>query len=330
MKINMGLVALFLCIATISTAKDSHSTIPSDNQPYQLVYNSEIENLNVYAPVEFTPNGLRSFLHTYNRIEYGQDVLPNNFDHVIQFLKHGKRTKQKSAYAKSVFKLFGNKIKSAQYVNSYAFSELLEQLPNLLADYFVPQRNSLLSSCSGMVYDILYDTFLSKFDQFKNAPDDFLKNLSRELTVTIHEESDLLDEESSTEQLRQSTVRFLEICSGKLIWSPDDKEKVWLSLKNIARQIGDLTNSEILPNDEADDLYWSLIHRFCFFLDITCADLSIEFYETIKKDLVDRQLAFLELAEQEALIETKRQCLMRSLFKAEAKKRAVDRGILIS
>ena len=64
-------------------------------------------------------------------------------------------------------------------------------------------------------------------------------------------------------------VDFLEIAMAKLIWSPEEHEKIWENVKAISRQLEVLIQHNILNDaNDLDDLYWTLIHRFCFFLEI--------------------------------------------------------------
>ena len=167
MKIKMYLLLLCMCLTTIINHIQAASA--KKKQAVQYVNEElEIENA-LYNPIKFSASGVRFYLrHAYNRPEYIQDILPGNLSHFIQFLQHGKKTKQTRAYLKSVFKLFNNKIKAAPYLNAYTFSSMLEQLPDLLGDHFVITRLDSLDKYKESINDILYSNFLSKYDIFKN------------------------------------------------------------------------------------------------------------------------------------------------------------------
>ncbi len=283
------------------------------------------------APINLSASGIDAFLRTtFNNPLYISDILPHDFSHFIQLLQHSKSmTQHRRAYIKSVIKLFGNKIKGAQYINAYAFSLMLDQLPDLLQEHFSLKRCLDPLYSRKKVYSILEETFLNKFDTFKEKPREFLDTLSHDIVESLQKEADLITEDISTEQLRQSIVRFLESCVSKLVWSPEDHDAIWNSVKKISLQLEVLIDRAIIiDSSDLDDLYWSLIHRFCFFIDITGSDLPLEFYEKIRNDIAINQLLLLELEEQEKSIEPKVLHLKRALMNGEAKKRALDNGIL--
>lgn len=283
------------------------------------------------APIQLSAAGIDAFLRTtFNNPIYTSDILPHDFSHFIQLLQHSKSmTQHRRAFVKSVIKLFGNKIKGAQYINAYAFSVMLDQIPDLFEEYFSLKRILDPAHSRKKVYSILEETFLNKFDQFKEKPREFLDTLSHDIIENLQKDTELITEDISIEQLRQSIVRFLEMCVTKLVWSPEDHEAIWDSVKKISKQFEVLIDRTIITDSsDLDDLYWSLIHRFCFFVDITGSDLPIEFYEKIRNDIATQQLLLLELDEQEKSIEPKLAHLKRALFNGEAKKRAIDNGIV--
>ena len=62
-----------------------------------------------FLPITFNPEGINYFLkNVYNLPNYGTEIFPNDFSHLLQFLKHGVDTRQAPSYAQSVFKLFSN------------------------------------------------------------------------------------------------------------------------------------------------------------------------------------------------------------------------------
>ncbi|MEX2438027.1 MAG: hypothetical protein WD449_02120, partial [Candidatus Babeliales bacterium] len=275
----------------------------------------------------FTPAGTRCFLkHIYNRREYTNDFLPHNFSHFMQFLLHGKNTKQSPVYSRSVIKLFAQKIKAVPYINHAAFTEFLEKLPELVAHNFTDQDTTVaLSTLSRKLHQLLYDNFLHKFEQFRTNPDDFFAALAQEITTLTHEQTLQSVEQ---EYLRQSLIRCLEASINKLIWSPDDQELIWESFKTIAYQLQQLTNKGIITDiDNLDDLAWSLVHRFCFFLENLGGYISPALYNRMKEDIASQAISLLNLEEQEELIMSKNEHLMQTIYEGEAKARAQLEGI---
>lgn len=334
MKTNISISIIFasvLCAVHPAYANNK----PTSKQRDVIVYRSDDldkqDALALYAPIKFNSTGVRSYLrHIYNNQEYTQEILPNDFSHFIQFLNNGKKTKQSRAYVKSVFKLFGNKLKATQYVNAHAFSAMLEQLPPLLEDYCMVTKSNKLNAHKENVTSILYSTFLSKYDYFKKCPQEFFDDLSQEILNALQHEASMIHDDVSIDQLRQSMVRFLEIGLNKLVWNIGEHEKIWDSVKSISKNLEKLMECNVIDDaNDLDDLYWSLIHRFCYFIDMTGPDLPFDFYEKIKTEVSAQQLLMLDLEEQEASLESKSEKLMGALVMAQAKKQATERGIIV-
>jgi hypothetical protein len=311
----------------------SHNVNAANNQvqsstPRRTI---KIENeADIYAPINFTSEGVNRFLkHTYNKSLY-KDVLPNNFSHFLQFLDYGKKTNQKDHFIKSVVRLFSKKLKGCTYVNAYAYSRMLEQLPLHVQHYVAPKELRNLKPLKDQVSDLIYGAFISRFAMCKQNPDMFLGGLSSEILDVINKEGSILQDAVSKEQVRQQLIRFLEVGLSKLVWSPEQPDEVWDSVKNIANQFAGLTEHNIITDmDDLDDLNWSLVNRFCFFIDIAGDELPPAFYTKVKEEIATHDVAFLETAEQEVNIEKKSDYVMHALLKGEATALARDRGIVI-
>ena len=100
------------------------------------------------------------------------------------------------------------------------------------------------------------------------------------------------------------------------------------SVKVIAKNLTTLKEHNIINQDDLDDLFKSLLERFCHFLDLAGSDLSVEVIQKIKEDIASGNLMFLELEEQEDFMETKSERLGRSIIQTEAKVRARSYGII--
>lgn len=249
-------------------------------------------------------------------------------------LDHGNRTNQSALYAQSCIKLFSNVVKGTHYINAHTFCTFLEQINKHMAPYFshTLSREYLRTNAQDMhMYDrfkatvnsMLYVKFSSEYDSFKSEPELFLN------TIALHI-LDIMQEEVQIEKLRNTLVRFLELAIGKLVWSPDDQEKTWHSVKDISLSLAALFENSILDDvNDLDDLFWSLIHRYSFFLELTGSMLQESFYTHVKHALRDENLLILTLQEQDDFVESKAHYLQRVLFQAEVKSRAYQKGILM-
>lgn len=283
--------------------------------------------VNFLSPIEFTSEGTHTFIkHVYNHPEYATDFLPHNFTHVLQFLQHGKQTKQSRIYTKSVCKFFAKKENELSYINPYSYDDMLKQLPDLLEYQFESKTKTDIVANNNTIKEIL-STSLQKFSPNAQSPEQFFDGVAQEIMHAFGDKKS--NDEVSENQLRQVIVRFIDNGLNKLIWSPDDQKEIWTSIKNISEHLATLTESNIIDTtDDLDDLYWSLTNRFCYFLENMGQYLGPSFFQAVKDDLQNRSLFMLQLEEQEDLMTCKTERIARSLFAAEAKARARQLGLI--
>ena len=330
MSMNFILL-LLICVTTFIQTVQGIDNKKSNTITYRSEDIEQEQGLSLYASIDMSPDGIKNFLqHVYNRSEYAE-ILPTNLSHIMQMLQHGKKNNQSRAYVKSVIKLFGNKLKGVSHINAYAYSFMLADFPDLLGNYFLIKRSANLYKYKETLNTILYQTFLAKYDFFKQSPQEFFDVLSQEIIETLQHDLPMLSDDISTEELRHTIVRFLEIGINKLIWHPKEHDKIWTSVKTISHQLEALMEHNIIDDaNELDDLFWTLIHRFCFFLDVAHDLLPVKFFEAIKNDITTEQLLLVELEEQEALITSKRDHLLHVIRRNLARKQAVNKGLLVS
>lgn len=256
---------------------------------------------------------------------YRKEILPHDFSHLSHLIAFGTNTHQPPAYLRSIIKLFSNMLKSPHYVNAYAFSGLLETLPEQLAPYFsfVESRAYIADSAlydatfvdrfQSTVNNILYAKFSNEYDSFRQDPHLFLKRISSNI-VTIAQE------ELVQEQLRQGIIRFCEIALGKLVWDPAAQEETWRITKKIAEQLATFLEYNILDDiNDLDDLHWTLLNRYCYFVELTTTDMSESFYQAIRNDLRSNanDIILFALKEQDYIVEPKLSYMQRTLLEAE-------------
>ncbi len=279
------------------------------------------------------PVDMAAIFHELNRAEYCTDILPYDFSYLIKLLEYGKTTKKDSEYAERVLRLYIRLVKGAPCINGYAFADLLTRLPDLLQNCCTIKNKHLTSSPALLdmdmfdrfkesVNNVLYTSFLTEYDIFKQDPDNFLHDLSQQVL-------DLAQEEIAVLQLRNVLMRFLETSISKLVWSADESEKAWDSTKKIASELTKLTEQTIIEDiNELDDLFWSLTYRFGFFIDIFASNLPQNFYDIVQHDITDKKLLLTNLEEQQDWLEAKETYLTRTLKCSKAKMFAYQNGIL--
>ncbi|MFC1842878.1 hypothetical protein ACFLYU_04435, partial [Candidatus Dependentiae bacterium] len=227
-------------------------------------------------------------------------------------------------------------------VNSYALIELLEIMPELTKHYFEPPKINFLEQnkkLDKLVSNMMYNTFLQGFAKFKIDPKKFLHDISGNIVATLQKQTNQaykanlnnnIEVHVNLEHLRQVLARFLELAFGKLIWSPEDHTNIWDLFQSTSKAVKNFSQKKIMADmDNLDDLYWSIVHRFCFFLDITGHELPIEFYQDFKNKLLSANLLMFQIEEQEQFITNKETHLVQALFEGEAKARAYKQGLIV-
>ncbi len=259
--------------------------------------------------------------------QYQSDILPHNFSYPRQLLRFGAQTKKSPEYAQQVLSLFSKLLKGSEYVNSYVYSDFIRELPDLLKPYLcgyqVESSGALLLANDMDMFDrlqktvshLVFNKFSQDFEVCKTNPRLFLDDLSNRIIATTTQEINI-------ELLRQMVIRFLEVGLSKLVWSPRDEEKTWESVKTLSHNLAVLMEHNIISDlNDLDELYWSLLHRYRYFLELNSTAMSISFYETIKHDISSNKILLLDLEEQEPFLQTKSSCLLNTILSQEAKKR---------
>jgi hypothetical protein len=266
-----------------------------------------------------SPEQIRYYITTqYNSTFYRRNILPTDLSDMNALIMHGKNTNKNRAFHQAVFRLFHNGLKSSMYVNANALTKLLDTLPDMIHHHFIIYKQSLFTTLKQRIYESLVSAFSTQFSLFKQEPVNFLDRLSEEIIdIITKEENNQTD--ISISDLRKTVLLFLEGVIGKLIWSPVDAHETWESVKRISHQIERLAEYNIIDDpDDLNDLFITLIERYCLFLDINSDYLPSNLYAQIKQDISSRSLFMFELEEQEESIVSKAELMLRATLQAEA------------
>lgn len=268
-------------------------------------------------PLEMTGDSLKYFAWCYNNPQYTKNFLPTCLLPVIDLLEYTKGQADPHAFACTVLGMFHQRMKDCQWENPYAFAQLLDRLPDLLSPITCPQNIEIQG---------IQEIIAKKYDAEKNIletdPELFIRSLSQDLYDYMQSHKNLSD-------VQHMTVRFLEGLCDKLIWDTKDEIYVWQCFKVIGTQLETLYERGIIPDtDSLNHLLWSLVYRFCYFIDLSGSGLSVETYSEMKKDLDEQNLSFLKHEEREQFMLPKNDTLARSLRFGEAKARLYPRGVL--
>lgn len=262
-----------------------------------------------YRPIDFSADGLNYyFKYVYNHPEYTH-YLPHNLSHMIQFLDHGQQTEQSEAFAASVIKLFMQKVKATPYIDAESFVEFLPKFADAMKPYLEKKDATFLNDVQVVLKDRLTHVFSKYFSYFQRNPDGFMTSLSEQLAKQTNQLCTTQHVEVA--ELKKDVLRFVELCANKLVWSSKDDMKVWYICNKLAHEVQQCLDKGVLSGSEAfDDGCWSLIHRFCYFLELSASTLSKDFYDQVLNDLKTKPLVLTSAEEQEDAITTKRSHLI--------------------
>lgn len=303
-----------------------HTVIEPDIKPIIL---QDANFAQLALPIgKFTKSTVRCFFkHFFSRDGYAEELLPYTFAHMIEFLQYGINSDLDISFATSTLRLFTNRAKSCDYVTPEAIEPLIDRLPPILEAYSMQQPSMPFSDLKGDIKETLYSSFLGNFEQFKQRPESFFEELSNKLTNYL-QDSNVIEKTLEFEQLRQIFIRFLETVLNKSMWTPFDKDEVWISVKRISIKLQKLYETDIITMDELDDFYQSLLARFILFLKMAGTDLPISTIQLIKEDIRSQSLLLLALEEQEDAIIPKADRLSRAVEQVEIKVIAKTHGVI--
>jgi len=263
-------------------------------------------------PINFSKEGITHyFKYTYNHEKY-TEYLPYNFSHMIQFLEFGQTHNQNEAYAKSIIKLFLQKIKGCDFINSYSLISTMPKLADSLVPYLEKKEATFLQELQKSLKTRFSNIFSTYFSYFQKNPDAFLDALSEQIAKKTNEVQ--TQQHIDVEQIKKDILRFLETCMSKLIWSPKDAYDAWISINELATLAEQFLDKKLLSDiDALDDLCWTLIHRFCYFIDVSAQDIPQDVFIQIIKDIHNEKLIILAIEEQEDLILSKKDFLLKKI-----------------
>jgi hypothetical protein len=225
-------------------------------------------------------------------------------------------------------RLFYNKLKACELIDDTMLNQVLPHFPKHFDRFFYSKDEDAkkinLAFIKKNLESILLTKITEKLPEFQTQPDSFTQLLANEIISFIKNETDRVERElqkfESRERLRQIIIRFLELSLNKLIWNPKTPESIWQSFLTLANNLQILGAYGVINHmDDLDDFLWSLVHRFCYFLDLTGSVLPLELYEEIEHDLQNGLIFFLEAQEQDFGIKTKKEILAATLLHAKTK-----------
>ncbi len=295
----------------------------------KVVCAADDDHAYLYAPIIFCRGNLTKFFrHVFNDRAYARDVLPNDFCHFIQCLDYTQRRFDDYAHACHVVRLFTHKLRACTYVSAEAFDAMLDETAPIMRRYLEGARQKVLTAMKTSINDALYDAFLSKFSQFRQAPEDFLAELSDGIALAVYDERKLLGETTISDFITD-VLLFFDLALGKLLWHPVQGIKTWHVTTSIADKLTHIAKHSVLSSDQLATLHDALFERYCFFLDVVGQDLPLSFFADLANDPHVQRSALLCAEPLEPCLETRKERFGYVLCQAEFKARAHEKGLVV-
>lgn len=270
-------------------------------------------------PLKLSNESITHFYKCYNHPWYTKRILPSCFFNVIDLLSYTKTQEDPYNYAYLILNLFHQRFKDCKWDNALAFAQLLDRLPGLIGYLFIkkPDAQTLETYLESRIYSPAGLT----------VPAHELKAFIQQLARDTYEYS--LQPMIASYDLRQITTRFLESMLDKTIWDSSDGIQTWKYFKLIGHQLELLYESHIVGDlDTLNDLIWSLVYRFCYFIELSGSALPLTCYTEMQTELAAGAVDFLNYQEQDDLIRPKIKVLAHALQLGNAKALAYTKNIL--
>ncbi|MBA3751803.1 hypothetical protein H0X06_03330 [Candidatus Dependentiae bacterium] len=267
-----------------------------------------------FTPLEYSQSSVTFFLKKiYNDKKYPQYFLAGNFMHVAQGIDFAPHNFQPRFTIRKILSLFQTKLDNI-YINPYAFSHLLYEIHPTIARYCnkAQEKIHLIETMKETIGSYLIDNYAD----FKHNPEKTLHELAHILYTSMdgsaHEEKDI-----SIRELQHAVHLFLVRGLSQLIWNPADHRETWNSVKMLSCQLEKFSEYYMIDTVMFDNLLWTLLDRYGFFLNLVAQDLKPDFFDAVRSDLHSEKAALWLSEERENYITTKYEYLTSILLEAE-------------
>ena len=298
-----------------------------DNQ--QAICLTDKDCQSIYSPIIFCKGGLtKYFKQSFNNPDYASNVLAHDFGHFIQCMDYAQRHFGDRSHAHHVLKIFTHKLRSAPYVDAQAYVTMLDALYPIMNHYENISKEMTNISLKTSLNDLLYDSFINQFNQFKENPAIFFDTVSDTIIANLDNEQ-CCEDDISDHELKKALSKFLTIGLSKLIWRPASGISTFHCTQSIAHQLHSMSKKNFFDSDDFYDLTDELFERYLYFLDLCSLELPSSFFCEIKYISEQRSPLF-DVEELEHCFETRRQKFARALLEFEFKAQAYQQGLCVS
>ena len=273
----------------------------------------------------------------YNQRDYAK-ALSQDPSHIIKFFEESNELNVSMDAFYVGLRLFYNKLKECEIVDATMILDLLKRLPPLLERYFGEHVElDVVADFDSMQKNmelIIISKCTEKLPEFAIRPQMCAAEIAQDLTDFYRQQIGAIQQKvknfKAKERLRDMLIKFFELSLSKAMWYVREREDVWQTFVDLSNQLYNLGNCGVIDHsDDLDDLFWSLVLRYCFFIDLMGPQLPLTFYDEVEQALENKSVSFLELGELDKSIMSKKDILLENLLVAKVRALAfAKKGIM--
>ena len=225
-----------------------------------------------------------------NAPDYIESVLPYDLSHMTSLLNYSGTNEDTSyVYLRSVMKMYTNFSKQVSFFDADMVLLFLDRFSNSMMPILnktvsIPLNKNNASVHANVLYEQLFGAFSTQYNAFKEDPEQFLHNISTDIARGAVKNGEYME-------LQQSIVRFLEHALSKLLFDPNDHQKSWNVVKQVAATLSSLKDKKIIADANAlDDILISLSSRYTYFLQMFSDTLTYDFLTQLQKEITTTSL----------------------------------------
>jgi len=280
---------------------------PQDTKTNFFAQNKDLILKFIKKP-KFTKSSIKCFFrHTFNNPYYADKYLPFDLSHIITFSSFASQTAKPREYLFNVISIFKSKLFFSRCINGYEFEQFLGQYFSLIAPYFDQrkEKEERIIKIKERLYTLLYDDFENLKANPEKILDETAASLDSIINNTKHNSQDDID--LSMYDLQHAVFNLLQLCLGKLIWSPKDNEILfWESIKSVSGMLDEGLKKHILPDtNHLNELFWSQIASFSYLIESWGNILPERFYNNLLEEINTKPFRLWTLKENDPLLLSK-------------------------
>jgi hypothetical protein len=239
---------------------------------------------------------------------------------LIDFLAYSSHTSDSLTFSLRIIDLFNARMKEATWLNAHDVYEVCKALEMHVA----PLVHRALDLRLMDVEKTLYKSLLMRFRDLKTNPEAFIHDVSVDIMAVV--------DTSEIARLRALCSGLIEAMLDRLIWSPEDEEEAWDSVKNIADALHNLYEVKIIVDAPMlNHCLWSLVYRFSYLIETAGEDFSLQSYQAMKRDIAQGDsIIFSFPDDREGLMNSRAQWLRAVVIAGEVRAHQVLEGSWIA